>query len=98
MSTFGLSMPVDLVIGRRTAAAPAHTSASTTSISTASISTTSISNEATSAPMVSATISDLVAAEADLSYQAHLGDLHPTHATRLAAVTAELDRRWSTFC
>lgn len=93
MSTFGLSMPVDLVIGRRTAAAPAHTSASTTSISTASI-----SNGATSAPMVSATISDLVAAEADLSYQAHLGDLHPTHATRLAAVTAELDRRWSTFC
>lgn len=44
---------------------------------------------------VEITITELVAIEERLAHQAHLGDLHPTHARRLAAVTAELDRRWS---
>ncbi len=48
-------------------------------------------------PIMSASIAELVADEADLSYQAYLGDLHPAHAMRLAAISAELDRRWSTF-
>ncbi len=45
----------------------------------------------------SATIAELSSTEADLAFQAHLGDLHPAHARRLAAVSAELDRRWSNF-
>ncbi len=44
---------------------------------------------------VEITITELVAIEERLAHQAHLGDLHPAHARRLAAVTAELDRRWS---
>lgn len=49
------------------------------------------------ADIVSITISELVAVEQTLVHQAHLGDLHPAHARRLAAVTAELDRRWSAY-
>lgn len=48
-------------------------------------------------PVLSASIADLVADEAELSYEAYLGDLHPANAMRLAAISAELDRRWSTF-
>lgn len=44
---------------------------------------------------VQITITELVAIEERLAHQAHLGDLHPAHARRLAAVTAELDRRWT---
>lgn len=47
--------------------------------------------------VVEITISELVRIEERLAAQAHLGDLHPAHARRLAAVTAELDRRWSAF-
>lgn len=50
---------------------------------------------APSADVVSIRISDLVTTEEHLAHQAHLGDLHPVHARRLAAVTAELDRRWA---
>ncbi len=46
---------------------------------------------------VEITITELVAIEERLAHQAHLGDLHPAHARRLAAVTAELDRRWSAY-
>ena len=45
--------------------------------------------------VVTITIPELVSIEQRLAHQAHLGDLHPAHARRLAAVTAELDRRWS---
>lgn len=45
--------------------------------------------------VVAITIPELVSIEQRLAHQAHLGDLHPAHARRLAAVTAELDRRWS---
>jgi len=45
--------------------------------------------------LVTVTITELVSIEERLAHQAHLGDLHPAHARQLAAVTAELDRRWS---
>ena len=48
-------------------------------------------------PVVEITIPELVRIEERLAVQAHLGDLHPTHTRRLATVSAELDRRWSTF-
>ena len=48
-------------------------------------------------PTVEITITELVAIEERLAHQAHLGDLHPEHARRLSAVTAELDRRWSAY-
>ena len=48
-------------------------------------------------PVVQITITELVRIEEQLAVQAHLGDLHPAHARRLAAVSAELDRRWSDF-
>lgn len=48
-------------------------------------------------PVVEVTITELVRIEERLAVQAYLGDLHPAHARRLAAVSAELDRRWSTF-
>ncbi len=48
-------------------------------------------------PIVEITITELVRIEERLAVQAHLGDLHPAHARRLAAVSAELDRWWSTF-
>lgn len=48
-------------------------------------------------PVVDITITELVRIEERLAIQAYLGDLHPAHARRLAAVTAELDRRWSDF-
>ena len=44
---------------------------------------------------VDITITELVRIEERLAHQAYLGDLHPAHARRLAAVTAELDRRWA---
>lgn len=48
-------------------------------------------------PVVEITITELVRIEERLAIQAHLGDLHPAHAQRLTAVSAELDRRWDTF-
>ncbi len=48
-------------------------------------------------PVVEVTITELVRIEERLAVQAHLGDLHPSHARHLAAVSAELDRRWSAF-
>lgn len=48
-------------------------------------------------PVVEITIAELARIEERLSVQAHLGDLHPAHARRLAAVSAELDRRWAMF-
>lgn len=47
--------------------------------------------------VVEITIPELVRIEERLAIQEQLGDLHPAHATRLAAVSAELDRRWATF-
>lgn len=47
--------------------------------------------------VVEITITELVRIEERLAIQAQLGDLHPAHARRLAAVSAELDRRWATF-
>ena len=47
--------------------------------------------------VVEITIVELVQMEERLAHQAHLGDLHPAHARRLAAITAELDRRWADF-
>lgn len=47
--------------------------------------------------LVSVTIRELMSTEERLAHQSHLGDLHPAHARRLAAVTAELDRRWSEY-
>lgn len=48
-------------------------------------------------PVIEITITELVRIEERLAIQAQLGDLHPAHAHRLAAVSAELDRRWATF-
>ncbi len=48
-------------------------------------------------PVVDITITELVRIEERLAMQAHLGDLHPSHARHLTAISAELDRRWSTF-
>lgn len=48
-------------------------------------------------PVIEISITELVRIEERLAVEAHLGDLHPAHAHRLAAVSAELDRRWSTF-
>jgi len=48
-------------------------------------------------PVVEITITELVRIEERLAIQAYLGDLHPAHARRLAAVAAELDRRWASF-
>lgn len=48
-------------------------------------------------PVIEITIAELARIEERLAVQAHLGDLHPAHARRLAAVTAELDRRWAMF-
>lgn len=45
--------------------------------------------------VVEITITELVTIEERLAHQAYLGDLHPVHARRLAAVKAELDRRWA---
>jgi len=47
--------------------------------------------------VVEITIAELARIEERLAAQAHLGDLHPAHARRLAAVSAELDRRWNMF-
>ncbi len=47
--------------------------------------------------VVEITITELVRVEERLAIQEQLGDLHPAHAVRLAAVSAELDRRWATF-
>lgn len=47
--------------------------------------------------VVEITITELVRIEERLAIQEQLGDLHPAHAARLAAVSAELDRRWATF-
>lgn len=52
-------------------------------------------SDRTGEALVEVTITELISIEERLAHQAHLGDLHPAHARRLAAVTAELDRRWA---
>lgn len=90
MSALPIDLPAGLVIDLRDrASAPAKLEA----VQGETVHSTSIVSD----PIMSASIAELVADEADLSYQAYLGDLHPAHAMRLAAISAELDRRWSTF-
>ncbi len=56
---------------------------------------TAVTESSAATDVVSISITELGSVEETLAHQAHLGDLHPAHARRLAAVTAELDRRWS---
>lgn len=100
MSALPIDLPAGLVIDLRDrASAPAKLEAVQAKpvLSGAVQGETVHSTSIVSDPIMSASIAELVADEADLSYQAYLGDLHPAHAMRLAAISAELDRRWSTF-
>lgn len=98
MSALPIDLPAGLVIDLRDSISRDTVSRDSLSSETAPAPAETLHTTAVvSDPILSASIAELVADEADLSYQAYLGDLHPANAMRLAAISAELDRRWSTF-